>query len=485
MGSYQLFKRTRNIRSAARQMKPDDLWVKQTRETLLMQVKNSQPAKPEGQSVINKIFNIFVPVVSFRWMRAPVAIIAVVIMVLFGGVFFSVSASERALPGDFLYSIKLVTEQARIALAEEPNEKIKLKTEFTKRRMDEMKQVLASSLPDKNNRVQEAAKTLKRDMDTIKNQFEEVEKGSTPEEVKTTANLLDKQVDILISDLQESKISLSAVDKIKLSEVQAAASETSLTVIEVLLKTHFEDANAVSQQELLDYLKQYNIQVTERVARSIKEQEHKAVQSENKNSDAINNKATSSEAVNNVSSTPDVITNEPDTSDSDTDTNADAETDNQTADKADKPDTDQSTENKNPQEELDRAMESFAKADKLATEKELDKAVAMLKLGTEQAYAAQKIIEENEVQEALSAAKEAEANDTEEQEESEDDVNNTQTESVENPDQSQETDSAETEEQTDSESISQEPAESTNKEATSTKQESAEETDPNQSQTNP
>jgi hypothetical protein len=125
MTSYHLFNRTRNIRSAAKQMKPDDAWVKQTRATLLMQVKNSQPATASRQTLISRSFKIFVPVVSFRWMRAPAAIATAIIIALFSGSLFSVSAAERALPGDLLYSIKLVTEQARIAMVKAPEDRIK------------------------------------------------------------------------------------------------------------------------------------------------------------------------------------------------------------------------------------------------------------------------------------------------------------------------------------------------------------------------
>jgi len=378
MSSYHLFKRTRNIRSAAKQMKPDAVWVAETRQTLLMQVKNSQPAPAKTQTAITRSFNIFVPVISFKWMRAPAAIAVAIVAALFSGSLFSVSAAEQALPGDFLYSIKLVTEQARIAMVKKPEDRVKLKTEFTERRVTEMKQVIDSPLPDKSERVKQAAEVLKRDMNTIKNQLEEVKNTSTPEEAKQTATMVDEKIAALIADLQASKINLTAAEKIKLSEAQVAASDTSLKAIEVLLKTHFENAEVVTEEELIAFLKNYNVKVANTVSESTGMKVEVSTSTPNGAPVATG-------------------TINPNTSSSTDATAGSTSTEDGTMDSA------------TPEEKMQEAAQSFSDADKQADDKNLNEAIELSRVGTQQAFAVQKTFEEGEVklEEAAAAAGDA------------------------------------------------------------------------------
>lgn len=364
MSGYQLFKRTRNIRKAASQMRPDAVWVAGTRKTLLMQVRNSQPAPVKAAATVNRAFNIFLPVISFKWMRTPAAIASAVILAIFGGSFLSVSASEQALPGDFLYSIKLAGEQARMAMVKSPDERIKLKTEFTERRVTEMKQVIESPRADKSDRVKQAADVLKRDMDTIKNQLEEVKNTSTPEQAKVTATLIDQKIAALIADLQSSKIKLSAAERVKLSEAQAAASDTSLKAIEVLLKTHFENAEVVTEAELIEFLKNYNANVTKTVSEST------GLIANTESDPAIETAPTSSSAVLSEASSTDANTGTASTT------------------------VDGTATTDNPVNKMQEAAKSLTEADQKAEEKNLNEALELSKVATQQAFAVQKTVEE-------------------------------------------------------------------------------------------
>ncbi len=364
MSSYHLFKRTRNIRSAAKQMKPDALWVAETRQTLLMQVKNSQPAPAKTKTAISRSFKIFVPVISFKWMRAPAAIAIAIIVALFSGSLFSVSAAERALPGDLLYSIKLVTEQARIAMIKAPEDRVKLKTEFTERRVTEMKQVIDSPLADKSERVMQAAEVLKRDMDTIKNQLDEVQNTASPAKAKEAARIVDEKTTSVMADLQESKSKLSATEIVKVSEAQAAASDTSVKALELLIKTHEEDAEVVTEQEVIIVLKTHN----EKVAKTINQSTGLKVEVTTSTKSTTTESTTTSTAATNSTSTPDLKTGSEGT----------------------------------PKEQLSDAAKSFNEADKMVADKDLDGAVQLIKVGTQQAFAAQKTVEEGVVkQEAV------------------------------------------------------------------------------------
>ncbi|GEM_PF-805300 len=362
MSGYQLFKRTRNIRKAAGQMKPDAVWVANTRKTLLMQVRNSQPAPIKATATVNRAFNIFLPVISFKWMRTPTAIISTVILAIFGGSFLSVSASEQALPGDFLYSIKLASEQARMAMVKSPDERIKLKAEFTERRVHEMKQVIDSPRADKSDCVKQSAEVLKRDMDTIKNQLDEVKKTSAPEQAKATVALIDQKIATLIADLQSSKIKLSASERVKLSEAQAAASDTSLKAIEVLLKTHFENAEVVTEEELIEFLKNYNANVIKTVTEST--------------GLVANNE-------------PDLSTKTVSASSSEILFDASSTNSNATGTVVTSPEQEESVD-----DQIQEVAKSLTEADQKANEKNLNEALELSKVATQRAYATQKTAEE-------------------------------------------------------------------------------------------
>jgi hypothetical protein len=343
--SQQLLGKIRKIRAVARRTKPDAAWVQSTRSTLLMQAKNSMPMTAvERKSVLKEWFKFFAPIFAVnKWVRTPVFAVAVVVFAIFGGSLLSVSAAERALPGDLLYSVKLATEQARIALAKNPQDKVKLKTEFTERRVDEMKQVISSPLSDRSDRVIQTAETLKRDLHTIKQQLGDLKSQTSPATVKETAKIVDERTNAVVQALQESKDEMTPEEKIKVTEAQVAASDTSVKAIEVLVDTHKTDADIVTEQDVVDVVKSHNEAVAKTMAQAV----------------GIN--------PNSVTST--VSMPLPVTTTSMTSSTATAI------------------------EQVTEAQKSLTEADQLVAEKKIDEAVEKIKIGTQQAFAAQKTFE--------------------------------------------------------------------------------------------
>lgn len=339
-------------------MKPDDSWVGQTRQTLLMQAKNTLPTSPEHKS-LKKIrsFTYFIPAISFKWMRAPAFATIAIILALFGGSLYSVSAAENSLPGDFLYSVKLATEQARLALTSKPQDKVKLKTEFTERRVQEMKQVIAAPGADRKAKVTQATEVLKRDLNTIKQQLDDVKANSSPEEVKEAVKIVDEKTANVVKDLEESKEQLSPDEQVKISEAQMAATDTSLKAVEVLVETHIEASDIVTEEEVAGALKTHTDKVKESLSKSV-------------GSAGIDVAATNTAPVSSTST--ENILDETATS-----------TVMEVISKA------------------NEAEKSFQEADLLVAERKLDEAVVKVKQGTQQALAAQKGAGEVKTQEII------------------------------------------------------------------------------------
>lgn len=355
MSRYTLFKKIRAIRQFASRVNPDPVWADSVRSTLLMQVKNSLPTQ-ERQPMISlkKRFSYLSPQISWVWVRQPAFVVAALLLAVFGGSLLSVSAAERSLPGDMLYSVKLATEQARMALAKNPTERVKLKSEFTDRRVDEVKQVMASNATDKKERVVQAAEVLKRDMHTLQQQLEEVKQADTPEAVKESAQLVDEKTASVVQALQDTKGELSPEDKAKVTEAQAAASDTSVKAIEVLVDVHEQDADVVTVQDVTDALKSHNETVAKTMANTI----------ENTPTSTLVTVTVATTTTSNVTSTT------------------------------------QTTSTPGVIEAVLQAgvaQKSLDESGKLADESKIDEAVVKLKEGTQQAFDAQKSLEQTGV----------------------------------------------------------------------------------------
>lgn len=251
--SSHLHDRLRALRSAQERVQPDEAWVQATRNTLLMQVKNSLPPQPvRATATVSYLYRHFSPLKYMQWLRAPLAATLSVLVVVMGSSVASVSAAERSLPGDFLYSLKLATEQARLALTSVKEDKLKLKLEFTTRRGEDLKQVAKTETTSKPGRVAQAAEILKRDLKTVKDQLEDVKTDPKSESGKVVevAKLVDQKTNELVQSLQLSKLDLSAETKEKLTEAQAAAADTGVKAIEVLVEQHQESSEKVSETEV-------------------------------------------------------------------------------------------------------------------------------------------------------------------------------------------------------------------------------------------
>lgn len=246
--SRDLQQRISDLRSVERRLEPEVAWVRATREELLIHVKSSLPTEPiRATRKVSYFFRHFVPPQFGQLLRGPVMASIAIFIAALGGSVASVSAAERSLPGDFLYSLKLATEQARLALTTTKEDKLKLKIEFTGRRGDELKSVAQIDAPEKPVRVAQAAEILKRDLDTVKQQLEDVKTDSSPQKIVEVAKLVDEATGQIVQRLQESKSDIPAESKGKITEAQAAAADTGVKALEVLVQTHQESGDDISE----------------------------------------------------------------------------------------------------------------------------------------------------------------------------------------------------------------------------------------------
>ncbi len=243
----------RALKTMKEQIEPDQDWIKSDRAALLSHVGKTAPSLPVGlRGVAKSMLGTIFPREVIQLLRGPVFVSLLTVVFITGGSLASVSASERSLPGDFLYPVKIAAEQTRLVLTTNKSDRLKLKTEFVERRVQEIITVAASDDQSKQERVKVAAESLKRDLDTVNHQLEEVTGGSAKDSVEA-AKLLDKRSTEIAKELKGVKDSLPADAKQSVSDAEAAAVNTSVKAVGVLIqsKKNPESENGVTNDELL------------------------------------------------------------------------------------------------------------------------------------------------------------------------------------------------------------------------------------------
>lgn len=252
MSALEIYKRLSELQTNAG-LQPDPAWVKRQREILMMQVGNSMSKKSGGwlALLLRQLRQSVVPrVVSL--VRGPAMAVLSVIGLFAGGSFMGVSASNKSVPGDVLYTVKLATEQTRLVLTAGKKEKLILKTEFVARRAEEIKTLADSNVSQKPMRIQVAAEGLKRDLDTVKRQLNEVSTDETPLVAAQAAKLVDQKSSELMRTLKVVKYAMSDEDARRtVNEAQAAAVNTGVQAVQILISSGAKPEAQVDKPELI------------------------------------------------------------------------------------------------------------------------------------------------------------------------------------------------------------------------------------------
>ena len=235
MTKHDLLRKLKSVRTTERAIVPDASFVLRTRENLLLQVRNTLPTRPVAMPTRAKLaMGSLVPDRMMDFMRAPVLAAFSVFVAIFGGSVMSVSASSRSIPGDFLYPIKIATEQTRLALTSGKVDRLKLKSEFVNRRVDEIKVLATTSDVGQPARMKQAVDDLKRDLNTVKLQLSDVQSEVAPD-TADAIKLVDKQSNQIVEDLKLVKNDAPEEVKTSLAEAQSAAVHTGVAAFEMLL----------------------------------------------------------------------------------------------------------------------------------------------------------------------------------------------------------------------------------------------------------
>lgn len=271
---------------------PRPEWLKANRDILLMQIKNTrsqtvQPVKFQLNQVWS-MMSVFLPRQTVRYVVKPITVTAVIVGMVMGSWVTTVSASYNSLPGGVLYQVKLATESMQTSLAAKPQE-TKLRVEFAGRRAEEVKKIVKSNISkkEKKAKVETAMNSLKKDLEQVRGNLEEMKKPALSGQTTSVAQVVEtaKIVEQKTTEIQKSLDQTSAQLKIEaapagvapveeMKQASAAVAETGAKAVEVLVKKHQEDKNSMTQADvknavdnqiknLEEKMSQVNIQLNE------------------------------------------------------------------------------------------------------------------------------------------------------------------------------------------------------------------------------
>ncbi len=226
----------RDVRRLTREIQPDPAWFSRARTEFLKKVEKEMPfANLAPERPWAEWLRLFSPSRAVRAVGGSVIASLSTIAVILGGSIASVSAAETALPGDWLYPVKLAAEQTRLVFTKDKTDRLKLKSEFVTRRVVELKTLATSDVPKKQARIKEATEILKRDLNTVNAQLQEVKQETRAVEA---AKAVDQTTAAIATELKTIKAAVGEDQetKQKVMEAQVAAVDTGVKAIEVIIE---------------------------------------------------------------------------------------------------------------------------------------------------------------------------------------------------------------------------------------------------------
>jgi len=162
MNNNDLIKKIKGLK----EIKPSEEWLNSTRHNLMTEIGFDEDA-----------------FFSFNWLKQPqaVALTICLALILFGGPWMTLKASQSSLPGDLLYSVKKISEDVQTTIASDSS-KVGLQAEFAGRRLEELNKVTYDSYSSEE-KTEKSAKLMNDFKNNLAQVSQNVNKVSKEEAV--------------------------------------------------------------------------------------------------------------------------------------------------------------------------------------------------------------------------------------------------------------------------------------------------------------
>lgn len=190
---------------------------------------------------VRTLAKLFIPQNVWRFALQPALVMVLVLGLGTGGWITSVQAASNSLPGDALYSIKIVSEKTQVALANlSQDERVVtgLHMAFAKRRLDEMKQVV--SKPNGKKKAANASTAVqgfKKEMASLHDSLKSVQPATAAEMAKTV-QARSSEFATAISETHNAIAEESPAVANELKEAGRLMEQTNYIALGLLVKQH-------------------------------------------------------------------------------------------------------------------------------------------------------------------------------------------------------------------------------------------------------
>ncbi len=137
-----------------RQVKPDSAWLASTRQNLIAYQNNNPSVWSEKSTTASWQF-------SLVWLKTTPVVASLVVLVFVGS---TALAAQASLPDQFLYPVKIATEQVRLSLSVTSLGKTKVQLNLADRRLGEVQKLIQLKKSDQlvENTLQEYTKNIEQ-----------------------------------------------------------------------------------------------------------------------------------------------------------------------------------------------------------------------------------------------------------------------------------------------------------------------------------
>ncbi len=245
-------------------VKPDELWLKKNRELLLSQIKNTvsnskQDVRKFKSENVWQGLSIFLPQsVVYKVLRPAMALVLILVMG-FGSLAATVSASSESLPGEWLYSAKRAVEKTQVAIVDAVGNKsdvVIFHGKLAKERAREIGQIVAQQKPDNIVQASQTVSDLKDEMKIVSIKLAEIK--FTPDTGSDAVKNINQSAKEIKGVLEGVKDNLLVVNDAtttgdlskQVSEAKNLVKDMAVQTVEIMVEKHLQGDNSVSKEEV-------------------------------------------------------------------------------------------------------------------------------------------------------------------------------------------------------------------------------------------
>jgi hypothetical protein len=226
---------------------PRESWVKQSRDILLMQVRNTTDAtsKPKRLDVARHLFNIFVPTDTVWVAVRTVGVFLVLTATVLGGGLASAQLYRDSMPGEMLYGVKVAIEKTQLLLSPNEEYRVGLHAEFADRRVNEV--AWLAELPTYNKQlISDALFAFETDVVSLREGLKNLA-STDPASALEMAKLMERKMTLYHNILQKAAANLSPDIRLAVNATRNRIDETAISAMAIIVQRHLEGNERASR----------------------------------------------------------------------------------------------------------------------------------------------------------------------------------------------------------------------------------------------